>query len=248
VPEQPGQGGQRLVRQIRRLEQPRHHPPGKLGSLARVPVRPLLDALGADPAEPGIKLGVVGGPGQPSLHERGALGLPAAHADPQLLRRDREFDRGTAGVVSGPLVRPHHGRPGEQVRVGRNGVRGGEGPGVGVESRAPRARVRADDPRRVRACADLRVPLHPGEGEQPPERSGDGQVPFRGLGRAARQCTPEELLQPKQRDRLQATAAGEQAERRPRVIGDSGVLTSESLQCLRLSHHAVSLPHTGGRR
>ena len=87
-----------------------------------------------------------------------------------------------AGVVGGPLVRAHDRGPGQQVGVRRHGVRAGQRPGVGGEALGPRAGVGADDLRGLLAGADLRVALHPGQGEQPGEGPGDREVR---LGRAA---------------------------------------------------------------
>ena len=54
VAEQPAQRGQRVVGQRGRLEQPRDEAAGQPGPLTRAAVRPRVDALGADPAQPGV--------------------------------------------------------------------------------------------------------------------------------------------------------------------------------------------------
>ncbi len=55
VAEQPAQRGQRIVGQRGRLQQPRDEAAGQPRSLARAPVRPGVDTLGANPAEPGVR-------------------------------------------------------------------------------------------------------------------------------------------------------------------------------------------------
>ena len=243
VPQHPAQRRQRLAGQHRRLQQPGHDVPGHLGPLARVPVRPFVDALGADPAQP--RVGVPVGAGQPAVHQRRPPGLPPAHADLQVAAGHRELDRRGAGLIGRALVRPHlRGRaPGQQVGVGRGGGRGVPGLPVGRFALSAGPAEGRQDLLGLFRGALLRVPLHPGQREQPGQRPRDRDMAVRRYRPAGGQRVPQELLQAQQRHRLQTAALGQPSKGGARVTGQRGILPRQGLQSLRLSHHAASLHH-----
>jgi hypothetical protein len=272
VAEQPAQRGQRVVGQRGRVQQPRDEAAGQPGSLSRAAVRPGVDTLRADPAEPGVRarraikrgrairrrLGFLAGlgrqgqrhlvpAGQPAVDQIGAPGPPAAGADAQLAGGEGQFQGGRAGVVGRALLRAHDRSPGQQVGVGRRRVRLLDGLGVGGYAFLVPVRVGSDDLLGPRRRADPRVAIQARQQEQATESLGHPD-PARCRHRPLdRERVPQELLQAQQRDRLQAFVTGQPGQGGLGVAGRLGVLTGEGLQRLALGHHAHSLPQADAR-
>ncbi|MBV9093229.1 MAG: 4-hydroxybenzoate 3-monooxygenase [Streptosporangiaceae bacterium] len=259
VTEQPAQRGQRVIGECRRREQARDQRAGQPRPLPWPAMRPGVDALGADPAQPGVRtrraprqplqVGASRGlaSGEPAIDEAGPLGAPAAGAGAQLSGGKGEFERGRARVVGGALLRSHDRAPGEQVGIRRCRVGGLDRLGVGGDALLVPARVGRDDLLGPGRGAYPGIAVQSRQAEQAAERLRHADPAGRGHRPLDRQRVPEELLQPQQRDRFQALIAGQPGEGCLRVTSSLGILARQGFQRLALCHHADSLPQPDAR-